>query len=351
MACCDGCGVLMLAPLLPIQNTGTGHPPMTQTGETGKHAGDASAAAAIAPAGHAWRSTGLSCLGGPADYANTALLPNTQPVAAVLTASSLPPKVQAPRSNAAAAMCNPAHPARQQDSPMKFASIALTALTAVAGSSCTHASPPAHLAAAITAAAHARTVSASAAPDNVPQPAVTRAAPTHADTTPYLCQPGTVACIAGGPLLASSPAEAHWLIAHGYPSPAEHARLSKMDLAQLQAESQAGNQAATVLYGTTTALSGRFYSGVAILRKAAASGNIYAYYGLSEAYICDTPQKNLVDSAAYLRLAYLLGDRKASAAIAQRVLSDIENVVADERAAVLYQIFANSPRPSPRPFE
>lgn len=152
-------------------------------------------------------------------------------------------------------------------------------------------------------------------------------------------------------MLASSQAEAHWLIAHGYPSPAEHARLSRMDLAQLQARSLAGNPAATVLYGSKTALSGRFESGVAILRKAAATGNLYAYSGLSEAYNGDTPQKNLVESAAYLRLAYLLGDRKASAAIAQRGLSDIENVVADERAAVLYQTVAKSAKPSPRPFE
>lgn len=100
-----------------------------------------------------------------------------------------------------------------------------------------------------------------------------------------------------------------------------------MDLAQLQAQSLAGNPAATVLYGSKTALSGRFESGVAILRKAAATGNLYAYSGLSEAYNGDTPQKNLVESAAYLRLAYLLGDRKASAAIARRDLSDIENVL------------------------
>ncbi|CEE82694.1 conserved hypothetical protein [Xanthomonas citri pv. citri] len=52
--------------------------------------------------------------------------------------------------------------------------------------------------------------------------------------------------------------------------------MSKLDLAQLQAESQAGNPAATVLYGSRTARSSRFESGVAILRKAAATGNIYA---------------------------------------------------------------------------
>ncbi|MCT8358130.1 hypothetical protein NLA05_18010 [Xanthomonas citri pv. anacardii] len=236
---------------------------------------------------------------------------------------------------------------------MKFASIALTALTAMAVSSCTNdaptPTPTAHAASVVAPTAHAPT--ANAATNDTPQPPVTRAAPTHADTTPSLCQPGAYACIAGGPLLATSQAEAHWLIAHGYPSPAEHARLSKLDLAQLQAESQAGNQAATVFYGSKTALSGRFQSGVAILRKAAATGTIYAYYGLSEAYLGDTPQKNLVESAAFLRLAYLLGDRKASVAMAERGLSTIESIAADERAAVLYQTLAKSPRPSPRPFE
>ncbi|TBX00754.1 hypothetical protein TP47_02480, partial [Xanthomonas citri pv. aurantifolii] len=137
---------------------------------------------------------------------------------------------------------------------MKFASIALTALTAMAVSSCTNdaptptptPTPTAHAASVVAPTAHAPT--ANAATNDTPQPPVTRAAPTHADTTPSLCQPGAYACIAGGPLLATSQAEAHWLIAHGYPSPAEHARLSKLDLAQLQAESQAGNQAATVFY-------------------------------------------------------------------------------------------------------
>ncbi|MBO9967851.1 hypothetical protein [Xanthomonas phaseoli] len=227
----------------------------------------------------------------------------------------------------------------------------MIALTAMALGSCTDTPPPAQTTSASAPTVHVRTTGHGSAPNKPSRSPAARVAQTHADTAPYLCHPGSDACSAGGPLLASSQAEARWLIAHGYPSPAEHARLSRMDQAQLQAQSLAGNPAATVLYGSKTALSGRFESGVAILRKAAATGNLYAYSGLSEAYNGDTPQKNLVESAAYLRLAYLLGDRKASAAIAQRDLSDIENVLADERAAVLYQTFAKSQRPSPRPFE
>lgn len=81
------------------------------------------------------------------------------------------------------------------------------------------------------------------------------------------------------------------------------------------------------------------------------AGNLYAYYGLSDVYVSDTANKNLVDSLAYLRLAYLLGDAKASAVIASRGLSSVENVVADERAASLHKTFSKYQRPSPRPLE
>ncbi|WP_166764146.1 hypothetical protein [Xanthomonas arboricola] len=167
----------------------------------------------------------------------------------------------------------------------------------------------------------------------------------------YLCPQGPNACPAGGPLIANFDAEAQWLLRHGYPTEHELARLETLTLDQLKAESQAGNQAATVIYGKKTALAGRFYQGIGILRRAAVAGNLYAYYGLSDVYVSDTANKNLVDSLAYLRLAYLLGDAKASAVIASRGLSSVENVVADERAASLHKTFSKYQRPSPRPLE
>jgi len=166
----------------------------------------------------------------------------------------------------------------------------------------------------------------------------------------YLCQGSADACKVGGPLVANSEAEAHWLLSHGYPTEAELARLETMGLAQLRAEAQAGNKPATVIYGRKTAIeAGRFQEGVGILRDAATSGNLYAYYGLSDVYGAETKEKNLVDGAAYLRLAYLLGDGKASAGMAFQGLSGVERVAADERAASLYQTFARSRTPSPRP--
>ncbi|MFB9117139.1 hypothetical protein QSH39_009650, partial [Xanthomonas arboricola pv. corylina] len=64
----------------------------------------------------------------------------------------------------------------------------------------------------------------------------------------YLCPRGPNACPAGGPLIANSDAEAQWLLRHGYPTEHELARLETLTLDQLKAESQAGNQAATVIY-------------------------------------------------------------------------------------------------------
>ncbi|WP_456359875.1 hypothetical protein [Xanthomonas translucens] len=172
------------------------------------------------------------------------------------------------------------------------------------------------------------------------------------DAKQYLCQRGANACKASGPLVANSEAEAQWLLSNGYPTEAELARLDRMGLEQLKAESQAGNKAATVIYGKKTAIDGgRFQEGLGILRGAASSGSLYAYYGLSEIYAGDTKNKNMIDSAAYLRLAYLLGDGKASADIALRGLSSVESVAADERAASLYKTFSKYQRPSPRPIE
>ncbi|MEA5125670.1 hypothetical protein [Xanthomonas floridensis] len=175
--------------------------------------------------------------------------------------------------------------------------------------------------------------------------------PVSQEARRYLCPQGPNACRVSGPLVANSDAEAQWLWMHGYPTEDELARLETLNLDQLKAESQAGNKAATVIYGKKTAVAGQFYKGIGILRRAAVAGNLYAYYGLSDVYISDTEHKNLVDSMAHLRLAYLLGDAKASAVIASRDLSSVENVVADERAASLHKTFSKYQRPSPRPLE
>ncbi|WP_115515087.1 hypothetical protein [Xanthomonas arboricola] len=219
---------------------------------------------------------------------------------------------------------------------MKPTSMLFAAIVAVALAGCARAQQHPQADTASTASApgrNAATANRTAASNNPTPTSVSHPAATGADTAQYLCERGAHACPISSPLVANSQAEAQWLLTHGYPSQVERARLDRLDLAQLKAESQAGNKAATVLYGTKTAVSGRFYP------------------GLAEVYASDTEYKNLVDSAAYLRLAYLLGDGKASSAIAAMGLTSIENVVADERAAGLYQTYAKNRQPSPRPFE
>ncbi len=68
-------------------------------------------------------------------------------------------------------------------------------------------------------------------------------------------------------------------------------------------------------------------------------------------YGAETKNKNLIESAAYLRLAYLLGDAQASAGPALQGLSVVERVAADERAALLYRTVATYRSASPRPIE
>ncbi|KQQ69919.1 hypothetical protein ASF73_12450 [Xanthomonas sp. Leaf131] len=231
--------------------------------------------------------------------------------------------------------------------------LALAALC-VALTACGKTNQPAHTEQPPTSSSATPTTAAadaSAAPRPHHQAATIQQPTVSQDARRYLCPQGLNACKASGPFVANSEAEAHWLMTHGYPTEAEQARLEALNLEQLNAESQAGNKPATVIYGVKTAVNGRFYAGIGILRRAAVAGNLYAYYGLSDVYASDTQHKNLVDSLAYLRLAYLLGDGKASSAIAAKGLSGVENVVADERAASLYKTFSNYQRPWPRPLE
>ncbi len=125
-----------------------------------------------------------------------------------------------------------------------------------------------------------------------------------------------------------------------------------MSLDQLQSEAKSGNRSAAVLYAKKLAMNpSQFSKGVLILQDEAASGNLYAYYGLSELYWKSPEHKSLVDSAAYLRVAYLLGDWKASDQIAKLQLPQAELAAADKRAASLLNTFSGGLEPSRRPLE
>lgn len=157
-------------------------------------------------------------------------------------------------------------------------------------------------------------------------------------------------CRRSGILEARSQEEAEWLVRHRYPTAAEVERMRVQSLAALQQNAQAGDTTAAVLLGKRIALEKNFLDGQVMLREQALSGNLYAFYAIAETYR-ESGTPNLVDSAAYLRLAYILGDHKAANEIGKLGLTSVELSAADSRASQLYKGFAGDRVPDPRPQE
>ena len=150
---------------------------------------------------------------------------------------------------------------------------------------------------------------------------------------------------------ASTREEATWLRANGYPSQAELKNLRQLSDSQLKAAADAGSVAALAVYGERLAMGDDTAGGLDALRTAADRNSIYAYYGLARVYAERKGLKNLVESGAYLRVAYMLGDSKAATTLQAGfpTLHPVENAAIDRRAASLYQTFAKNKAPRPRP--
>ena len=155
-------------------------------------------------------------------------------------------------------------------------------------------------------------------------------------------------CRDAGPLQARSQEEAEWLIRHQYPSQAELERLGSESLDVLQQKASVGDSTAAAVLGKRIALEKNFMDGQVMLRNQVLSGNLYALYAISESYR-ESKVPNAVDGAAYLRLAYIMGDHKAATEIAKMGLSSAELAAADRRASLLYKGFAGDQVPDPRP--
>lgn len=163
----------------------------------------------------------------------------------------------------------------------------------------------------------------------------------------YLCG---MDCRDAGLLDARSPNEAAWLFNHGYPSTQEKAHLEQLSREDLKREADSGNRAAAVELGRRVALEENVLDGKILLRKQAQAGNLYAYYGLADVSAKADPP-SLVDTAAYLRMAYMLGDDRAAQEIARMNLTSAELVAADKRASHLYAGYAGEQLRDPRPQE
>lgn len=168
------------------------------------------------------------------------------------------------------------------------------------------------------------------------------------------CERSDEAC-QDSPLAASSYEEAVWLSQHGYPTAQQLADYDITTTDSLRAAAASGDLASRALYGRRLVEEGDYYGGTLQLYKAAKSGGYYALYELSDVYL--SPEHNYGPSEpfAYLRVAYLLGDAKASRYMAQILAARdgggadiVEMRLIDDRAAELRKNAYTTPA-SPRP--
>lgn len=154
----------------------------------------------------------------------------------------------------------------------------------------------------------------------------------------YLCAAEDRAC-AQARNTAKSQAEAAWLLQAGFASPRRQAELDAMSVDQLRDKADAGDLAARVRLGQRLIEQGDKRAGHLQLVDAQLAGSVEAAYAHAAVYAPDGPTPNLIDNAAYYRLAYLQGDWKAATplAIAEEKMNPMERVMVDHRAMNLYQ--------------
>ncbi len=117
--------------------------------------------------------------------------------------------------------------------------------------------------------------------------------------------------------LAGSAEEARWLYRYGYPDTNAHRAFEKMTLEQLASAAQTGSKVKIALYAKKLAESGDHQKASELLYRSIEQGSLYALYVLSEVKEMPGEQQNMLQSAAALKLAYLLGDAKASMAMSR----------------------------------
>nr|WP_295379176.1 hypothetical protein [Pseudoxanthomonas sp.] len=166
----------------------------------------------------------------------------------------------------------------------------------------------------------------------------------------YQCPPGAEDC-ERNPNVASTPEEAQWLLAHGYPTAKQIQDLRTRSTADYREEyERTGSKVAQSLYAMSLALDGEARTAIGLLSTGAGQGNVYAFHLLSDIYRHTEELGNLTTSAAYLRAAYLAGDSRAADRYAYQfeILTPPENLSADKEAFRLFKIFGhgrNYPRP------
>jgi TPR repeat protein len=136
--------------------------------------------------------------------------------------------------------------------------------------------------------------------------------------------------------------EAAWLYLNGYPTleDVEGVDSRSVDLNALAASAAKGDLVAMGLYGRALNSDGKFEEADRVLSLAVAKGSVFAVYELARLYgAADYQFRDVHESAAHVRAAYLLGDKYAGQRlyIAYPRFGALEFAVADQRGYEIYQ--------------
>ena len=160
---------------------------------------------------------------------------------------------------------------------------------------------------------------------------------------------GDAACLRD-PSTPRSAEDASWLKVHGYPDRNRRVELERLDEDALR---RAGTRelAAMAVLAERLAAEGRRDEALKVWIAAAQRGSLHAYHGIAALVAADEARGGAREAAAYLRLAYLLGDHGAAQALyrQQPGLQGEALAQVDRRALALYASFAKFRVPFPRP--
>lgn len=119
------------------------------------------------------------------------------------------------------------------------------------------------------------------------------------------------------PFIAENEYEAMWLHARGYPSQKNREEAKSLPTSELKHQASTGDLIAASLYGERLIEEKEWAKAYGVLVEAASRGNLYAMYALSDIAAKNPDQPNGIESKAWLRLAYLSGDYKATMQLAR----------------------------------
>lgn len=152
---------------------------------------------------------------------------------------------------------------------------------------------------------------------------------------------------------AISAEEAQWLRQMGYPSAEQIESMKTMPLSELKRRAEANDRIAGVFYGKKLIESGQGLQGLGAMNNALIHGSVYANYAMAEALLDkNSGVTDRTEGKARLRLAYLLGDWKASYPLASSLdqySGIVEIGVIDRRAMRLYEGLLSAKRRANQP--